>query len=294
MEDVIIVGGGAAGLTAASYLGRFRRPCLVLDAGESRARWIPESHNMPGFPQGVAGAVLLEKFRAQALQYGARIEPTPVLDILDIPGSFWIRTERSVFLSRYVVLATGVKDQLPDIAGIADAVDRGILRICPVCDGYEAIGKRIAVIGDGARAEREADFLRTFSDRVTYVHVGATPDLERKQFLAASNIECIEVALSSLVFGQDALYVRTESGEERAFDTCYASFGCLIRNNLALKLGARCDDSGALIVDAHQQTSVDGLYAAGDMVRGLNQLIVAAAEAAVAATALHNRLRGRA
>jgi thioredoxin reductase (NADPH) len=294
MEDVIIVGGGAAGLTAASYLGRFRRPCLVLDGGDSRARWIPESHNMPGFPQGVAGEDLLEKFRAQALKYGARIEPTPVREISLIPGGFSIGTERSVVLSRYVLLATGIKDRLPDMPGVAEAVHRGLLRICPVCDGYEAIGKRIAVIGDGTQAEREADFMRTFSDRVTYIHVGATRDLERRQALEAANIDWIDAPLSSLQFAGDALSIRNDSGEERSFDTCYASFGCTTRNELALKLGASCDEHGALIVDAHQQTSVDGLYAAGDMVRGLNQLIVAAAEAAVAATALHNRVRGHA
>jgi thioredoxin reductase (NADPH) len=293
MEEVIIVGGGAAGLTAASYLGRFRRPSLVFDDGESRAHWIPESHNMPGFPQGVAGEALLENFRAQARQHGARIEPVRVLDISRTGEGFSVRTDRTIFLSRHVLLATGVKDQLPEVGGAAEAVQRGVLRICPVCDGYEARGKRIAVIGDSVRAEREAEFLRTFSDQVTYLHVGAPRDLEHRALLEASRIEWLDIALSSLKFGVDRLVVLAESGEEHSFDTAYASFGCLTRNELALNLGAVCDENGALIVDSHQQTSVDGLYAAGDMVRGLNQLIVAAAEAAVASTALHNRLRRR-
>jgi thioredoxin reductase (NADPH) len=157
--DVIIIGAGPAGLTAATYLGRFRRPTLVIDAGESRARWIPESHNTPGFPQGVGGTALLSRLREQALRYGSSLYEGTVnaLDKKDGVG-FVIRIGAQRFRSRFVMLATGVLDQLPPIEGAAEAISQGFLKICPICDAYEMIDKRIALFGDGAHAAREAEF----------------------------------------------------------------------------------------------------------------------------------------
>jgi thioredoxin reductase (NADPH) len=289
MHDVIVIGGGPAGLTAASYLGRFRRPCFILDGGASRAHWIPESHNIPGFPQGVGGEKLLEKLRSQACRYGARLKLSRVHELQRDRHGFRIRTDDELLRSRFVVLATGIQDRLPELPGLEAAMHRGILRVCPVCDGYEAIGKRIAVIGEGERAIHEAEFLTTFSDRVTFIYVGPPRDGERQP--SARQVEWIDVPLASLSIADDALEVRLATGQIRSFDTAYAALGCKTRNELALNLGARCDESNALLVDAHQETSVPGLYAAGDLVRGLNQVVVAAAEAAIAATAIHNRLR---
>ena len=165
IHDAIVVGAGPGGLTAAVYFGRFRRRCLVLEDGHSRARWIPTSHNIPGFAAGIGGDKFLTTLKEQALQYGAQIRRAHVPALTDPGGTFTLKPEEGMFARRYVLLATGVRDHLPDIEGASEAVKRSLLRVCPICDAFEAIDKRIAVIGDGALGEREADFLKNYSDQ---------------------------------------------------------------------------------------------------------------------------------
>jgi thioredoxin reductase (NADPH) len=291
MFDTVIIGAGPAGLTAASYLGRFRRPTIVIEAHSSRAEWIPESHNIPGFPHGIGGSQLLSALRAQALRFGARIRTGPVESLFRTEAGFLINLAGASLESRYVLLATGVRDRFPPLRGAEEAVLRRLLRVCPICDGFEAIDKNIAVIGDGPRGEREAYFLRTYSDRVTILQVGDSSDPDRRKRLKTGGIGLIETHLSCLQIEENDLLLRRDDGRVQQFDVFYAALGCTAQDSLAAALGASRDESDALVVDAHQQTSVPGLYAAGDVVRGLNQVVVAAAEAAIAATDMHNRLR---
>ncbi|HEY6926538.1 MAG TPA: FAD-dependent oxidoreductase, partial [Steroidobacteraceae bacterium] len=107
----------------------------------------------------------------------------------------------------------------------------------------------------------------------------------------ARGIELIETRLHHLTIEDDDLLLRLPSGRQREFNVVYSALGCSPRNRLATSLGAACDENGQLIVSSHCETSVPGLYAVGDVVRGLNQVVVAAAEAAIAATHIHNRLR---
>lgn len=291
MLDAIVIGAGPAGLTAATYLGRFRRAPLVIDGTASRARWIPRSHNILGFPQGIGGEELLSQLRRHAEQYGALIRPGTVANITLDDAGFAVHSGGDVIRSSYVILATGIQDHLPDLAGAEDAVRRGVLRICPICDAYEALGQRIAVIGDGSHGEREAQFLRTYSDSITLLHIGASHDRERRARMEECGIELIETHLQCLQIEHDKLRLRLPSGGNREFDVFYTALGCSPRNTLARSLGAACDENGQLTVSLHCETSVAGLYAVGDVVRGLNQVVVAAAEAAIAATHIHNALR---
>jgi thioredoxin reductase (NADPH) len=291
MRDAIIIGAGPAGLTAAVYLGRFHRPALVIDGNASRARWIPRSHNILGFPQGIGGQALLSQLRTQSEQYGAQIRQGTVEDIAPGEEGFAVRLGRDSLRSRYVILATGVQDHLPALPGAGEAVLRSLLRICPICDAYEATGKRIAVIGDGPLGEREAGFLKTYSSNITLLHIGVPHDAEQRLRLEARGIELIETRLEYLIIEDDVLRLRLLGGHDRRFDVFYTALGCSPENRLATSLGAACDGSSQLIVSSHQETSISGLYAVGDVVRGLNQVVVAAAEAAVAATHIHNRLR---
>lgn len=291
MREVLIVGAGPAGLTAATYLGRFRRPSLVVDAGSSRARWIPESHDIPGFPEGVGGEELLVRLRGHARKYGAQIVPGWINSIGPEEGGFGLQMDGRSIHSRYVILATGVEDQLPALEGAAEALLRSVLRVCPICDGFEARDRRIAVVGDGERAEHEAVFLRTYSNAICYINIGERSNDARRQRLDQQGIESVDAKLRQLRISENVLVLDLPDGRHRTFDVVYSALGCAPRIDLAAGVGARCDDSHALRVDAHQQTTVDGLYAAGDAVRGLNQVVIAAAEAAIAATAIHNRLR---
>lgn len=281
--DAVVVGAGPAGLTAATYLGRFRRRVLVLDGGPARAAWIPESHNTPGFPNGIGGPELLRRLRAQAEEFGAVIQSAPA-DRLEIAFSgFRLEAGGRTLEAATVLLATGVVDRLPGIADIETSIRKSRVRMCPICDAYEAIGARIAVLGDDESALKEADFLRTYSPDVTVLMTGEagpeTPDTLR-------------IALSDLQFEPREVTLRREGAAERRFDFLYLALGCTTQNALATALGARLDADGNLLTDSHQMTSVEGLYAAGDVVRSLNQISVAVGEAAIAATAMHNRLRG--
>jgi thioredoxin reductase (NADPH) len=290
IEDAIVVGAGPAGLTAAVYLGRFRRSCVVVEDGDSRARWIPTSHNIPGFAAGVGGEAFLSTLRMQALKYGSQIRRNRVSSLSVDDGVFAVGTDEGTLYSRYVLLATGVKDHLPALEGASEAVMRSLLRFCPICDAFEAIDKRIAVIGDGALGEREAEFLKNYSDQVTFLDVGAPASPASAP--SSCGFERISIQLSDLRIREDNVTL-CSSRSKRHFDVVYLALGCSSQHDLARSLLARCDEHGALRVNAHQETSVPGLYAAGDVVRGLNQVVVAAAESAIAATDIHNKLRGK-
>ena len=292
MRDVLIIGAGPAGLTAATYLGRFRRPTEIIDAGSSRARWIPESHNIPAFAHGIGGPKLLDQLREQAAHFGTTITPGTVHSISSIQGGYVVRFMDQTVQCRFVLVSTGILDKLPPIPGADEALSKGVLKICPICDAYEAIDKNIAVIGDGEHAMREAEFLRAYSARITVLHLNGPCAPEMKLALNSQGVRVLQTDIADLEIGPHSIKKRpNQYGPAALFDLAYSALGCTPQNKLAVRLGAKLDDSGALMVSAHQETSVPGIYAAGDVVRGLNQVVVAAAEAAIAATHIHNRLR---
>ncbi|MGY0798578.1 NAD(P)/FAD-dependent oxidoreductase [Lysobacter sp. A286] len=285
-----MVGAGPAGLTAATYLARFRRNVVVVDAGDSRAGLIPASHNCPGFPFGVAGNELLAKFRAHAEEYrvpllNARIE------VLELQGeTFVVSAGNRQWRARSIILATGVVDRLPDLDGVQDAISSGAMRLCAVCDGYEAKDDTIAVLAPGQDAVRHAEFLRTFSRSVTAI---ATDDLAGDTALhrranAGGIALCPTPARWELIEG--AYEACFHDGARRRFDTLYPVLGANVQSGLASALGAQIDDEGALVVDQHMETGIRGVFAIGDVVSALNQISVAVGHAAIAATAVHRRL----
>ncbi len=289
--EVLIVGAGPAGLTAATYLARFRRRVLVADGGAPRACWIPVSHNMPGFPQGITGDAILKRMTEQAREYGAVIEAGCVEGLVRDGDGFLARLNGREVKVRAVLLATGVIDHHPDLPGVERAIERSLVRICPICDGYEAIDKAVAVIGNDDKGVREAAFLRTYSDRVTLIHIGPDDAPGDQAELTRLGIELIRAPIDNVRLEGDRVTALGWGGATRAFDLVYSALGTSPNVALADGLGARTGEDGRRVVDPHQQTSVAGLYAAGDVVRGLNQIAVASAEAAVAATAIHNALR---
>lgn len=288
--DALVIGAGPAGLTAATYLARFRRSVLVADGGKPRACWIPVSHNMPGFPKGITGEAILKRMTEQAREYGATVEPGRV-DTLERDGEgFLARLNGRDVRARAVILTTGVIDRKPPLPGVDDAVERSLVRICPICDGFEATGKAVAVIGDDDMGLREAAFLTTYSDDVTLIHVGdgPPPDLAEAKRLG---VRVLVGPVEAVHLKGDRAEALSWGGERCRFDHVYSALGTVPAVDLAMRLGARRCDDGRLEVDDHQMTSVPGLWAAGDVVRGLNQIAVATAEAAVAATAAHNEMR---
>ena len=293
--DVLIIGAGPAGLTAATYLARFHRRIAVVDAGQSRARWIPTSHNCPGFPFGVAGTALLEKLRHQAERFGAPITRGRIVSLARNDAGFLAADESGQqWQARYVLLATGIVDRMPPLEGGMPALEVAIadnqVRLCAVCDGYEASDERIAVYGPVAEAVKHAAFLRTFSRSVTVLpadEAAVEPDTAARARAARITILAPP---TSMAHRDGVLRTAFADGGTRDFDTLYPALGADAQSALALDLGARGDDCDELIVDDHMQTRVDGLYAIGDIVSALNQISVAMGHAAIAATAIHNRL----
>jgi thioredoxin reductase (NADPH) len=291
--DCIVVGAGPAGLTAAIYLARFRRDFLVVDSGASRAAWIPRSRNHPGFPRGVRGKTLLARMRRQAEIYGTRFLAGHADELTPQAEGFRLVADGRPLHARKVILAAGVVDNEPCIPGVEAAIARGLVRVCPICDGYEVVDQAIGVIGDDAHAAAEALFLTTYSNAVTLIHAGAPDALpgDVRRRLVEAGVDLIEAPIESVVLDSGRLTAFCFAGAPRRFDAIYSALGVTPRTSLAIRAGARTDEGGRLIVGDHQETSVPGLYAAGDVVRGLNQISTAEGEGAIAATDVHNALR---
>lgn len=292
--DCLVVGAGPAGLTASIYLARFRRDIAVIDSGQSRARYIPRTRNYPGFPDGISGPELLERLRQQAERYGARIE-AGLLDALAHDGDAFVASlgpER--IRAERVLLATGIVDKEPEIRDFKEAIRRGCIRLCPICDGFEVTDTAVAIYGPAKEASAHALFIRTFVREATLLLPRGDEPLgdDALERLQRCGVHVVDSPVAEIhMTADDRAGVRTADGRTLVFDTLYPALGERPRVEPALELGARCDERGRLIVDAHQQTSIPGLYAAGDAVATLHQISVATGEAAIAATAIHNALR---
>jgi thioredoxin reductase (NADPH) len=293
--DCLVVGAGPAGLTAAIYLARYRRRIALYDSGSSRATYIPTTRNYPGFPDGISGDELLARLRAQAGRYGARVVDAMVEHLALEDGVFVARAGEETIRAGKVLLATGIVDKAPEIDNLREAVDAGCIRLCPICDGHEVIDRPVAMYGPAKETVSHALFMRTFTDELTLlVPRGDAPlDAAGRETLERSGIRYVPHAVCEIEMTADRkARVRLADGSEETFATVYPVLGCRIRSELALEVGARTTEAGDIVVDKDQQTSVPGLYAAGDVVAALNQLSVAVGHAAIAATHIHNSLRG--
>ena len=297
MEDVLdclIIGGGAAGLVAAVYLGRFRRSCVVVDEGRSRLAWIPKSRNVVGFPDGISGPDLLERLRAHAANYDIAMHAGRVESLTLLPdGTFEARAGATSFHARSVLLATGARDVAPDVEGLEAALKAGNVRYCPVCDGFETQGLRVAVLGEEVHGLRESAFVAGFANEVTWLSMGSRgacgeAELSRLGELKVAVHDPKPLAIH-LMPGK-GVEVEFHDGERMKFDVLYPALGITHASDLATALGAYAEGDGQLVIDESCRTSVPGLYAIGDVAAGLNQINVAAGHAAIAATTVHNSL----
>jgi thioredoxin reductase (NADPH) len=297
LEDCIIVGAGPAGLTAAIYLARFHLAIRLFDSGSSRAALIPCTHNHAGFPEGISGLELLARMAEQAERYGAQRELARVTRLERDDDGFRIRAEAREFRARTVLVATGVINTRPpgiDEALHARALAEGLLRYCPICDAYEVTDRRVAVIGTGSHGTAEAIFLRGYTADVTLVSHEAEHALDPQCLaeLEAAGIARIDGPCGNFAIEEGQLALDTAGGRMR-FDSVYPALGSRVRSELAAEAGAKTSADGCLVVDSHQRTDVPGLFAAGDVVKGLDQISHAMGEGGVAATAIRNHLAER-
>lgn len=289
VADCAIIGAGPAGLVAATYLGRFRRSVRLLDGERSRARYIPSTHNCPGFPQGIAGPDLLDRLREQCERAGVEREVCRVRAVAREGEVFRLDTDGGTVLAQRVIAATGVVDRLPRWQGIEEAISERVLRLCPVCDAYEASDQRIAVYGTAEGVVGHACYLRTWSRAVAALYTGDAPEPEQRALAQCLGVELLEIDEADGRLEPGAFVLR-HAGGERRFDVVYVALGTDARTGLFEALQPECDGNFELKIDAQCRTSVPGLFAIGDAVSALNQLSVAFGHAALAASAIHREL----
>ncbi len=292
--DCLIIGAGPAGLPAAIYLARFHLAIRLVDEGRSRASWIPCTRNVPGFPDGISGDDLLGRMRAQAEKYGAAFTRGRVTRLDRIDGGFEAEWGEGSARARTVLIATGLRNRRPDMDEDLheEALARGLIRYCPICDGYEVTDRRVGVIGSGTHGVAEAIFLRGFTADITLIAPdkahGLAPADQQK--LRDHGIAAIDGPSRGVALHEDCIVVHTADGHH-AFDSVYPALGSDIHSELAGQIGVElnCDD-GCITVDRHQRTNVEGVYAAGDVVIGLDQISHAMGEGGVAAVTMRNDL----
>ena len=292
--DCLIVGAGPAGLTAAIYLARFLLKVQVVDEGRSRAGWIPCTRNVPGFPDGITGQELLERMRTQAEKYGACFTQGRVTRIDRAEDGFDAEWGEGAATTRTVLLATGVRNRRPEMDEELhdEALARGLIRYCPICDGYEVTDRKIGVIGSGSHGVAEALFLRGYTADVTLIAPDRAHSLSREdqERLKAHDICTVDGPARGVALHQDCIVVDTAEGHH-TFDSLYPALGSDVHNELAEQIGvALTAETGCIAIDAHQRTNVVGVYAAGDVVIGLDQISHAMGEGGVAATTIRNDL----
>ncbi|MBV8685748.1 MAG: NAD(P)/FAD-dependent oxidoreductase [Alphaproteobacteria bacterium] len=290
--DCLVIGGGPAGLTAAIYLTRFHLSIKVVDAGKSRASLIPCTHNHAGYPGGISGKELIARMTEQAQMYGASIVTGRVTRLDRVEGGFEAEWGEGSVKARTVLLATGITNRRPPMDEDLhdEALQRGLIRYCPICDGYEVTDKSVGVIGDDSHGVAEAVFLRGFTEDVTLIaphasHALSDADLAR---LREFGIKAVDGPCHAVAAHDDCIVVDTAQGPQ-TFDSVYPALGSDTHIELAQQVGAALKDD-VLVVDSHQRTSVPGLYAAGDVVLGLDQISHAMGEGGVAATTIRNDL----
>jgi len=293
--DVLIVGGGAAGLSAALVLSRARRSVVVVDAG--RPRNAPAAH-MHGFlgSDGLAPAALLAAGRREILGYGARLVPGAVVDVRRHEGrdsglAFDVTLQGGhVLTARRILVSTGLRDDVPDIPGLRDRWGRDVLH-CPYCHGYEVADQPLGVIGGSGEAVAHAQIVRQWSDDVVYFSNGTPVGVSDQERLRARGISVVDGEVVRLVVEGDRL-----TGVELATGRVVARAAVFVRprfvpnSDLLTGLGCASQDGWVVTTDPAGRTTVAGVWVAGNAADPRAQVITAAGEGSAAAIAINNDL----
>ena len=295
MEDVVVIGGGPAGLAAALWLGRYRRRTVVIDAGQGRNRFAHAAHGYLGH-DGWDPEKIRDAGRADVDRYeSVRRVDTTVQSVAAEGDAFRVTTDDGDFVCRRLLLANGVKDVTPDIPGFMELYGLHIFH-CSCCDGYESSDQDVLAIGWGDHAAGFALDLLEWGARVTLVTNGEEFEGDRACEVALDrhNIEIVEERVTGFDADEDRMTGATvESGRTIPATRAFFSIKHEPRNDLAVGLGCKVDEMGYVEVGPHGETSVDNVYAAGDLTPGEQLVQTAAAEGAVAGIACAMSLRGQ-
>ena len=292
--DIGIVGGGPAGLSAAIWSARYLHSVVLVDSGDPR-NW--ETRRINGFLgfEGIRPPDLRANGRDLCRKLGVDLVDAIVLHVeqlgeddfaLCLEGGERIRARR-------LLLAIGIRDVWPDIPGLAHVYGANA-HVCPDCDGYEARGKKVVVIGNGRRAVGMALNLTTWTDNIIISTNGRPPEIDEPEYgdkLDALNIPVLTERIETVCYEGSTIHcLKLADGMQLDTDKLFFTLAQYPADDLCAKLGCERDDEGHVIIDEHGHTSVDNVFAAGDITPGSQLAINAAAEGATAALAMHKSL----
>jgi len=294
LHDAIVCGGGAAGLAAALWLGRYRRKTLVLDAGEQRNQAAEQSHGYLT-RDGASPAEMFELARRDLARYETVEVVAATAESARREGDrFVVGAGTEEHSARRLILCTGVEDEFPDLPGFRELYGTAIFH-CPACDGFEARDQDVLAIGWGEHVSGYSLDLLEWGARVTVVTNGHAfeGDDACSVALRKHDVEVIEEAVTGFEFdGREMKGARVESGRLLPAALAFFSIAHHPRTDLAKQLGCEIDDLGYVKIDAKGETNIDGVYAAGDVTPGEQLVQIAAGQGAVAGIDCAISLRG--
>jgi len=275
MNNVVIIGSGCAGLTAAIYTARANLKPLVLDGHEPGGQLSLTTHveNFPGFPDGIMGPELIENMRKQASRFGAEFKAGTVTEVDLTQRPFKVKAGGDVYETRSLIVAAGASARLLGLQGEKELIGRG-LSTCATCDGYFFRGKPIAVVGGGDSAMEEANFLSRYASRVYLIHrrdefraskimIDRAKANEKIEFVTPYVVDEI-LSPQGLVTGVRLRNIRTSEKRDIALDGVFVAIGHN-PNSTAFKGKLEMDENGYLISRHGSLTSVPGVFIAGDV-----------------------------
>jgi len=289
--DAAIVGGGPAGLAAALWLARFRRDIRLFDGGPTRNEATWAVHGYPGVPD-LPPAELRRRMREQALGAGAMIVPARVRRVEGEKNSFQVVTDDGAhYVARRILLAFGRTDILPEIDGLADHLGISVFH-CPDCDGPSVAGARVGVLGHERRAAALALYLLAWADSTVLLTHGHEPVLEPhvRQLLDRWGVDIRTDPVSAFEGRRGQLQRARFDGDAEPLDALFIRLGSRPGSDIADQLGCECDDEGHIRTGRAQETSIPGVFAAGDIAGHPHLVVAATAEGVRAALAIHRSL----
>jgi thioredoxin reductase (NADPH) len=291
-REVIVIGGGIAGLSAAIYLGRAQRDTLVIDSDHSMAKWEPTVENYLGFRRGVAGEKLLRAGRAQAKRHKVDFATDEIKNARAKDGGFILKGRKKTYRANRLLIATGIFHIPPNIPGVRECLGHSMF-FCKDCDGYRVRGKRIAICGSNNEAVDYALGMLCYSPCVIIATNGEKPHWDKKhaawlkeyeipiQTTRVKEVEHRRREIVALVFAR---------GVRVKIDYIFTTRGDIFHTSLAEQLSAKLDRDGQIVVDHYMRTSVPGLYSAGCVTPANCQIVIAAGQGAAAAQAINQDL----
>ncbi|HZO53050.1 MAG TPA: FAD-dependent oxidoreductase [Bryobacteraceae bacterium] len=291
-REVVIVGGGLAGLSAAIYLGRAKRDTLVIDSGKSMARWEPDVQNYLGFPDGISGEELLARGCAQARAHEVEFATDEIVDARRAEDTFVLRSRERAYRSRRVLIATGIFHVPPEINGVAECLGHSMF-FCKDCDGYRVQDKAVVIYGWTNETVEYALAMLAYTPIVAIVTDGREPRWDQTHHRWIQEYELpvfTSTILEACHEGCAIRCLRLSNGDEVEVDALFTTRGDICYNELARSLDAELDPDGQIRVNANMATSVPGLYAAGCVTPANCQMLISAGDGAVAAQAINRDL----